>query len=112
MSGSDKDFDTRLAALFDEAAPPVDDGFTRAVMEALPRPALTRPAVLTLAGLTGAGLTAWQLPSLVPAVGRLTEILGSAAVDTLGHQALIMALVAAGLTLGTLFLFRRGGLDL
>lgn len=112
MSSSDKNFDTRLAALFEEAAPPADDGFTDGVMDALPRPVLTRPAVLTLAGLAGALVTGWQLPSLVPAVGRLTETLGSAAVDALGHQALIMALVAAGLTLGTLFLFRRGGLDL
>ncbi len=112
MIGSDKDFDARLAALFEAAAPPVDDGFTDAVMEALPRPTLARPAVLILAGLAGALVTGWQLPSLLPAVSRLTDMLAGLAVDAVGYQALIMALAAAGLTGLTLLLFRRGGLDL
>lgn len=112
MSGSDKDFDARLANLFDAAAPPADDRFTRAVMEAVPAPALARPVLLVLAGLAGALAAGWQLPSLMPALTRVMDMLGGAAVETLGQQAIIMGLVTAVLAGVMLVLFRRGGLDL
>lgn len=112
MSGAEKDFDARLAALFEEAAPPVDAGFTKATMDALPPAALTRPLVLALAGLAGTVLAGLQLPSLIPAAEQIMAVLGSAAVETIGYQAVIMALAAAGLTAATMALFRRGGMDL
>lgn len=112
MSGTDHEFDARLAALFEDAAPPADAGFTQATMDALPRATLTRPVVLALAGLAGAALAGLQLPSLIPVAGQIMAVLGGAAVEMIGYQAVIMALAAAGLTAAAMVLFRRGGLEL
>lgn len=112
MTDRDTGFDAHLTGLFEDSAPRADPQFTAGVLAALPQPARTRPLLLALAGLLGLAVAAWQLPYLITVLDALFGGAAALALDAFGAQALAMGAMAAALTGVTVFLFRRGSLDL
>lgn len=112
MTDRDTGFDAHLTGLFEDSAPRPDPQFTTSVLAALPQPARTRPLLLALAGLLGLAVAAWQLSYLITVLDALFGGAAGLALDAFGAQALAMGAMAAALTGVTVFLFRRGSLDL